>query len=354
MTIQLYKAATGEKALVVNHQLILDGELEDDSASLVELIGERLAAALRKTLHVVDISPENADWSWEKLLSEDSTPALELMAAACTKCGSLLKGGMCSDETCCFSEWPQQVATADMMAMSADEIAAKYGLIRAEAHSDDGVFAGNFLAEAWFIAASSEMIKSLAEEGWGRCQEADEVARSARETPGVGRMFDYLQARNAGGSPTIGFECTVNAEDALAWLRRQRHGLWAQIVCEENGIRIVEAQEPEIEGLFDWLDDHGNACEMSLVSEDEAAVDAISKLGLISCGPVMPLYDAFWDASMFHSQDGKDIRQIVGNAMFCEGLGYSPEDIDDIKALSVGESWECPNFGPCHTVRRVR
>jgi len=57
---------------------------------------------------------------------------------------------------------------------------------------------------------------------------------------------------------------------------------------------------------------------------------------------------------MFHSQDGKDIRQIVGNAMFCEGLGYSPEDIDDIKALSVGESWECPNFGPCHTVRRVR
>jgi hypothetical protein len=28
MTIQLYKAATGEKALVVNHQLILDGELK--------------------------------------------------------------------------------------------------------------------------------------------------------------------------------------------------------------------------------------------------------------------------------------------------------------------------------------
>ena len=46
MTIQLYKAATGEKALVVNHQLILDGELEDDSASLVELIGERLAVDL--------------------------------------------------------------------------------------------------------------------------------------------------------------------------------------------------------------------------------------------------------------------------------------------------------------------
>ena len=354
MTIQLYKAATGEKALVVNHQLILDGEPEDDSAALVEQIGERLAAALRKNLHTVDISPENADWSWEMLLSEDSAPAVEIMATACSKCGSLLKGGLCSEETCCYSEWPQQVTTADMMAMSADDIAAKYGLIRAETHSDDGVFAGNFLAEAWFIAASADMIKSLAEEGWGRCQEADEVARSARETPGVGRMFDYLQVRNAGGSPTIGFECTINAQDALAWLRRQRHGLWAQIICEENEVRIVEAQEPEIEGFYDWLDNHGNACAMSFVSEDEAAVDAVSKLGLASCSPVMPLYDAFWDASAFYSPAGKDIRQILGNAMFCEELGYSHEDIEEIKVLSVGESWECPNSGPYHIVRRVK
>ena len=46
MTIQLYKAATGEKALVVNHQLILDGEPEDDSAALVEQIdGEEVRSA---------------------------------------------------------------------------------------------------------------------------------------------------------------------------------------------------------------------------------------------------------------------------------------------------------------------
>ena len=39
MALQIIKTPTGESALVVNHQLILEGDLADDSAKLVEQTG---------------------------------------------------------------------------------------------------------------------------------------------------------------------------------------------------------------------------------------------------------------------------------------------------------------------------
>ena len=140
----------------------------------------------------------------------------------------------------------------------------------------------------------------------------------------------------------------------MAWLRRQRYGLWAQMVCEEHGIRIVEAQEPEVEGYYDWLDDHGNACDTSFICADEAAMDAVKRLGLDPHAPVTPLYYAFWDVGAFYSPSGKDTRQILGPALFCDDLGYGEDDIADIAALAVGEVWESPDYGPYHTVRRIR
>ena len=71
----------------------------------------------------------------------------------------------------------------------------------------------------------------------------------------------------------------------------------------------------------------GDACDHSFDSADEAAVDAVKKLGLDQSGPVIPLYLGFWDVSAFHSPTGKDSRLIIGPAMFCEALGYSDEDI---------------------------
>lgn len=357
MPLQLFKTPTGEVALVANRHLIIDGETDDDSAKLVEQTSERLSVALEAPLEIVAIEPASVEWNWEGLIAQVALAATTCRppaAATCAKCGTQLKGGMCGDETCPYSDWPQQVSVSDMEGMSADEIVAKYGLIRAEAHSDDRVFEGAFFAEGWFIGATEEQIKNLVREEWGRCEEADDVARSAEKTPKVCRMFEYVHARSAGGGEQIGFECTINPKDAMAWLRRQRYGLWAQIVCEEHGVRIVEAQEPEVEGYYDWLDDHGNACDTSFICADEAAMDAVKRLGLDPHAPVTPLFYAFWDISAFYSPTGKDTRLILGPAQFSDDLGYGEDDIADIAALAVGETWESPDYGPQHTVRRIR
>ena len=355
MPLQLIKTPTGEVALVANHHLIIDGEPADDSATLVEQTGERLSVALDAPLEVVFIEPPTAEWSWEGLIAQLALPATinSPTPGACAKCGTHLKGGMCDDETCPYSDWPQRVSASDMESMSADEIVAKYGLIRAEAHSDDRVFESAFFAEGWFIGASEDQIKPLAGEEWGRCEEADAVARSAEKTPKACRLFEYVHARSAGGGEQIGFECTINPKDAMAWLRRQRYGLWAQLVCEEHGIRIVEAQEPKVKGMFQ-LDGHGYACDSSFICADEAAMDAVKRLGLDPHAPVTPLYYAFWDIGAFYSPSGKDTRQILGSALFCDDLGYGEDDIGDIGALAAGEVWESPDFGPLHTVRRIR
>lgn len=54
----------------------------------------------------------------------------------------------------------------------------------------------------------------------------------------------------------------------------------AVALCEAHGVRLVEAQEEEIKGRWDWLDDQGNACDASQETRLEAALDAIETLGL--------------------------------------------------------------------------
>ncbi len=356
MALQIIKTPTGESALVVNHQLILEGDVADDSAKLVEQIGERLATALDIGLIVVNLSPSDPGWEWQALIDEIKaadgvkTP----VPTVCAKCGSMLSAGMCRDETCPYSDWPQQVSLRDLENLLPDDIVAKYGLIRAEMHSDDGALDAQFFAEGWFIASTDDCVKTLYEDEWSHSDEADSVARSAEDAYRVARVFDYIRAYNRPDRDSIGFECTVNAKDAMAWLRRQRHGLWCQLICLEHDIRIVEAQEPEVAGRYDWIAHDGNACEMSFVSADEAAMDAVTRLGLDQQPPVTPLYAAFWDVGTFHSPSGKDVHQILGPAMFCDALSYDPDDIAGIAALLIGDEWESPDYGRSHTVRRIR
>lgn len=56
--------------------------------------------------------------------------------------------------------------------------------------------------------------------------------------------------------------------------------------CEAHGVRLEQAQEEEIAGMWDWLDDRGNAGGRSFDTEEEAALDAIEQLGLT--GPTAP------------------------------------------------------------------
>lgn len=51
-------------------------------------------------------------------------------------------------------------------------------------------------------------------------------------------------------------------------------------LCEANGVRIVQAEEEEIRGMWDWLDEDGNACDQSFNTEREAMQNAILALDL--------------------------------------------------------------------------
>lgn len=353
MNLLLLKNTAGGCALLANGRFILEGDREDDSAALVETVGERFAAALETGLTVREFTAgPAAEWTWESMAAQvagsDKSATRE-----CRKCGSKLHAdSLCPDLTCPYSDWPQNVSLDDMHALDADAICAKYGLIRAEAHSDDRVIEAAFEAHSWFITASNADILELVAEEWGSCEVADAVALHHETSPKLRLLFDYIHSKNA-VSREIGFECSVNGDDAMAWLRCARPGLWARILCEREGVRFTQAEEEEVRGLWDWIGPHGNACDHSFDSLEAAAIDALQRLCLHDGNALSPAYAAFWSVDAFHSPSGEDVRQIVGPAMFCDELGYDPDDIAGIAALSVGQSWESPDYGYAHTVRRI-
>lgn len=51
-------------------------------------------------------------------------------------------------------------------------------------------------------------------------------------------------------------------------------------VCEANHVRIVQATEDEVRGMWDWVDEAGNACDHSFATEREAMQNAILELDL--------------------------------------------------------------------------
>lgn len=354
MQVSLLKVSNGACALFVNHRFIINGDDADDSGRLTETLAENLAAALQVGLTVTGIQTDDlpSDWSWE---SEYDRVGVRGVATPkdCQKCGSKLHSdGLCCDLTCPYSDWPQSVSLEDMHTLDADALCVKYGLIRAEAHSDDHVIEAPFEAHAWFVTASDADVLELVSEEWGYCEVADSVALDHETGPRLSLLFEYIHSKNA-IQREIGFECSVNEDDAMAWLRRERAGLWARILCDKAGIRFSQAEEAEISGMWDWIGPHGGACDLSFESLDAAAIDAAQQQGLCSDPLPSPLYAAYWSTEAFHSPNGEDTRQIIGPSLVCEALGYSPDEINEVAALSVGQSWMSTDYGPAHTLRRI-
>lgn len=51
-------------------------------------------------------------------------------------------------------------------------------------------------------------------------------------------------------------------------------------LCDDNDVRVVQATEAEALGRWDWLDDNGNASDMSFGTKVEAMRDAVDRLEL--------------------------------------------------------------------------
>lgn len=104
-------------------------------------------------------------------------------------------------------------------------------MINAECHSDDRAVEVSFDATPWFEQANEEQILSLARCEWRGDYPSDAVAHfMAEKNEAVAEMFTYLELR--GRIETIGFECSVNQDEAMNWLKANRPVYWAQLMQE--------------------------------------------------------------------------------------------------------------------------
>jgi len=111
-------------------------------------------------------------------------------------------------------------------------------MIKAECHSDDRNVEVSFDAVPWFKVASKEDIMELATCGWGGDYPADDVAifMSDHEQPHIADMFKYLEIIH--GDPSKkdaqGFECHVDRDDALVWLKTNRSDVYELLAKDEE------------------------------------------------------------------------------------------------------------------------
>lgn len=99
-------------------------------------------------------------------------------------------------------------------------------MIQAAAHDDNWIYTAIFDATEYFQNADALEIVALAQEQWGGDYEADKVAEYFDgENKDVSRMFEH--------KGETGFECYVNSEQALAWLKANRPEVYE--IIERNG-----------------------------------------------------------------------------------------------------------------------
>lgn len=107
--------------------------------------------------------------------------------------------------------------------------------VEAEAYSDDRAFEIKFNAADWFETATDGEIVALAACDWGGDYAADAVAVDLADTnKDLAAMFSYLERiqDRPDKKDAHGFECRVDGDSALAWLRLHRPELASRMKLE--------------------------------------------------------------------------------------------------------------------------
>lgn len=109
--------------------------------------------------------------------------------------------------------------------------------VSASGWSDDRVFEVSFDAAAWFAQATDDAVFDLHKCDWCLDYPADAVLEHFRgKVPDVTDLFGYLDTRNRPHSgDSIGFECAVNGDEALVWLKIHRPQLLLRILLDMDG-----------------------------------------------------------------------------------------------------------------------
>ena len=111
-------------------------------------------------------------------------------------------------------------------------------MIKAKAHSDDYAVEVKFDAEKWLAQATDQEIIDLVRREFGGDYPADDVAiASADWSEELASMFTYIEARSR--VETIGFECHVDENDAIAWIKANRPSIALNMDSEDLEGRAI-------------------------------------------------------------------------------------------------------------------
>jgi hypothetical protein len=107
--------------------------------------------------------------------------------------------------------------------------------VSAGVRSDDQRAVAQFDATPYFEQADDDDLWELARKGWSGCKQADWVAEYMADLDKhVRSVFDYLASHPTmpGSRETQGFECSVDDDDARAWVKANRPALFRRLVEE--------------------------------------------------------------------------------------------------------------------------
>lgn len=186
-------------------------------------------------------------------------------------------GDYCTDIACPYSDWPQQISRYLLESMPSKNIEEKFSVFKrrrvsAEVHDDERRLEVDFDATEWFEQASDLELVKLQAIDWSGDYQADAVAEYFDgKNDDISRFFKRKQE--------LGFECSVDADEAMEWLRINRVALWSQILCAENNVDTIESSDRETPGHWDWKQGP-EGCEYSLPTREEAMLDAVMAVGL--------------------------------------------------------------------------
>ena len=162
--------------------------------------------------------------------------------------------------------------------------AAAYA-IPAIVETDDDMRRVDFDAAGFFQTASQEDIQSIIDQAGDDGLAMDKVADWAQDFGSkkeeLRQLQAYLEDIQQNPECETGYTCRLEMATVVDWLQVHRPEVLAKALCRYFDVSLLECQEEEIRGRWDWLSDK-DACPTSYESEEEAAVMAMHTLALVS------------------------------------------------------------------------
>lgn len=142
----------------------------------------------------------------QRVLSSTGPRATEgvLSSPQCRKCGSPLDAnGWCTDETCVYNSWSQQVEYSDMCSMSREQLEAKYGVQKRQPEGDPELLEKQrWMLDDWLQEVSERIANRP--QGESREDALQAVEQDLLETVQAGTLLDGF--RYMGGRGERAFE----------------------------------------------------------------------------------------------------------------------------------------------------